>query len=317
MTPPPTDRTVIPCSEMRSLDPTSIGAVVVSYFPDPELVARVAALVPQVGSVVVVDNGSRGEAHHVLRAVRALPGVEVVENPENRGIAAALNQGAAAARARGHAWLATFDQDSTVPAGFFEALARAHHAHPRRERVALVAPVYHDEPTGTRHSFGRPGSGAAAYREIELTLTSGSVLRLDVLEALGGFDAGYFIDYVDIEYCLRCRAAGYVLLEAPEAELLHNLGASERRRLLWKEFGVTNHAPVRRYYIARNRVLTYRRHWRTAPGWVLRDFLSLVRESIKIAGWEERPGTKLRHTARGLRDGVRGRTGPFPGPPPP
>jgi rhamnosyltransferase len=68
--------------------------VVVTFEPESDVIRHAEALVDQVVRIVVVDNGSGPGAASILDAVSALPSVEVIRNPDNLGIARALNQGA-------------------------------------------------------------------------------------------------------------------------------------------------------------------------------------------------------------------------------
>ena len=72
-----------------------VCAVVVTYHPDPGFPDRLDRVRPQVGRVVVVDNGSSPPAREMLRNA-AGPDVELILNDANLGVATALNQGVAA-----------------------------------------------------------------------------------------------------------------------------------------------------------------------------------------------------------------------------
>ena len=92
--------------------PPSVVAVVAAYRPDPSLTDSVQALQQQVAHVVVVDDGSPDGSEAVLAGL-ADAGALVVRQPQNSGIAAALNAGIAAARTRWNPdFFLTLDQDS-------------------------------------------------------------------------------------------------------------------------------------------------------------------------------------------------------------
>jgi rhamnosyltransferase len=287
---------------------TATCAVFVSYHPDPSFLSNIRAVVPQVGATIIVDNGSTGAAADIVARAAELPKVRVIHCGENLGLGAALNIGVAEARSRGCEWIVTFDQDSSAPAGYVDELISAINSYERRERVAVVGPVYVDQGTGLRTSFARSSAGNIA--RVETTLTSGSLVRASVFDVVGPFDEGFFIDYLDIEFCLRCAMHGYDVIQASAARLGHNLGRSVVRRVLWKKFGVTNHSALRRYYIARNRLAVYRRYASRRPGWVIRDVYSFVREVAKFLCFEDDRRAKAAATLRGVRDGIRGVTGP-------
>lgn len=52
------------------------------------------------------------------------------------------------------------------------------------------------------------------------------LVRREVFEALGGLDEGFAVAFNDVDFCLRVRRAGWRILWAPQAELLHHKSAS-------------------------------------------------------------------------------------------
>jgi rhamnosyltransferase len=312
-TPEPVEAEGGEVSQPAALHSRQVVAVVVSYQPSSLILSNIGALLPQVRGVVVVDNGTTGQARRYLDELAPLPGVHLIANDENLGIAAALNQGASAAGVLGAEWILTMDQDSTAPAGLVAELLAARDDCEGRANVAIVAPRYRDAGTGVDHSFSRPADVRRRWTPIEMTITSGNLVNLEVLDRIGGFDEALFIDYVDMDLCLRLRRAGYDIIEAGEAVLLHRLGAATRHRFLGREIAATHHSALRRYYISRNRVALYRRFARSRPGWVARDLYSWAREIVKIVSFEAEAGAKLHAMGRGVWHGIRGRMGRFEG----
>lgn len=291
------------------IDSRDICAVVVTYNPAASIAVNIRALLPQVGKIIVVDNGTGSSFRQRIDDLRGIERVQVICNTENVGIASALNAGARNAIREGYAWIATFDQDSLAPADFIGSLLAAYASCPFRNRVALVSPVYLDQGSGLTTSFAKYKTVAGGFGEVEVTLTSGNLVNVRILAELNYFEESFFIDYVDVEYCLRCVAAGYALIEAPGAVLHHQVGDPTWHRIFGKRFGVTHHDPLRRYYIARNRVAVYRRYSRRRPAWVLRDTGSFARELVKIVLFEKLVIRKLVATARGIWHGVLARSG--------
>jgi GT2 family glycosyltransferase len=64
--------------------------------------------------------------------------------------------------------------------------------------------------------------------ESEPDWLSGSCLlaRKEALDAVGGFDEGFFLYEEDVDLCLRLRRAGWGVLFMPDAEVVHHLGRS-------------------------------------------------------------------------------------------
>ena len=274
-----------------------------TFHPGPDLKASLASLLPQVGAVVVVDNGSC-PADLPDTADPAWEGrVEIVANGENRGQGTALNQGLRRASERGFSWALTLDQDSSPLSNLVDAAARAFQAHPRRERVAAIGAAVVDPP-------GPIPAPTAAYRPMTAVITSGTLHSIPAWERLGGFREDYFIDCVDTEFCLRARAHGLEVVAATEAALVHGIGTPSRKRAMGRWMMPTNHSPLRRYYVTRNRLSFWRRYARTDGRFVLTDMRQSIREWIGIAFAETDRAAKLGAILAGSRDAMLGRFGP-------
>jgi rhamnosyltransferase len=85
----------------------------------------------------------------------------------------------------------------------------------------------------------------------------------------------------------------------------------ERRLFLFKYVSITNHGPVRRYYMTRNRLIVWRRYWKQEPFWVLRDMRRLLFETVYVLLYERDLRAKVPMILRGLAHGVRGVRGPL------
>ena len=69
-----------------------------------------------------------------------------------------------------------------------------------------------------------PGYLGMAKLRRECSAVTGACLatRREVFEQLGGFDESLGVDLNDVDFCLRSGAAGYRVLYAPDAELIHH-----------------------------------------------------------------------------------------------
>ena len=295
----------------HAIERSEICAVVVTYFPKPSCVDNLAAILSQVGKLLVVDKGSSAEAFAPVEEAGRRLGVTIVRLGANLGIATALNTGLKFARDHGFRWLATFDQDSQPTPGMIEAMAAAFAAFPRPETIAIITPCHVDRRLGVRvRERGSEDSGEG-WRIIPSTMTSGNLVAVEIALGVGGFDDSLFIDYVDHEFCLRLRRHGYRVLEALRARLLHQLGAMERRWFIFKHVTITNHPVLRRYYSSRNRLIVWRGYWRYAPVWVIRDMRRFAFETLYIVLYEQQSQAKFAAIVRGLRDGIRNVRGEF------
>lgn len=279
-----------------------VCAVVVTYHPPPTFLENIAALGTQLHHIVVVDNGSSGGAVQLLQALEARQDCTVIRNHQNLGIAAALNLGVTFAMEAGFDWIATFDQDSRVSDGFIGQMLASFQQASHPETIAIVAPTYIDRESGVHGPLMRARSG-----EILHTMTSGSMMPSSAIGILGAFDESLYMDYVDIEFCLRARRKGMRIIQSP-AILFHSLGRITNHRLFGRSFGATNHSAARRYYITRNRLRLLMQYTADWP-WVWRDIKAMLAEAAKIILVEDNKWRKFQAMAAGTSDALSRRAG--------
>jgi rhamnosyltransferase len=291
----------------RSLD---VCGVVVTYHPDAEFSSRLERVSRQVGRVIVVDNGSTGSELRMLSELTADPSVELVINGENRGVAQALNEGIRRAASRGYACALLLDQDTQVDEGMVAALLAVYASFPERDRLAVIGSHYVGASAIEIKSPDGHKAEAAQCDEVEAVITSGSLLPLAAHALIGPFREEFFIDYVDIDYCVRARAKGYRVLKTRKALMAHAIGSPTSHVSLGRRKSTTNHSADRRYYMARNNTVMLRESGRYPAGWALKSLLRRLRECKRILLYEESKAKKVMAAAHGWWDGVRGRMGP-------
>jgi rhamnosyltransferase len=288
-----------------------VCAVMVTYNPDSPLEQSVRALLTEVDRLIIIDNGSEPPMRAQIEAVASACQVEVIWNTENLGLATALNMGIRSALGSDdYAWIATFDQDSRVSPGYRDAMLNAYLSCPYRDRVGIVGPhhvMFPDELTD-RHAQGQL---TPLFREIPVVMQSGIFVSTKVLREAGLFDDSFFIDYVDIEFCLRLRKSGYSVIEASNAALAHRLGDPSRHTIFGKTTTVFSHSPLRRYYASRNRLRMYPRYLLSDFPWICHDAWSWFKEVVKLVLFEQDRRRKLLFIAKGAWDAVRGRSGMY------
>ena len=285
-----------------------VCAVVVSYQPDAGLLDNIESVRSQVGAVYLVDNASGGTAADVVRRAAARGGVTLEANHTNRGVATALNQGMHWAREQGFRWVLTLDQDSTCAGDMVNALLSAFETSSDGRPIAMV---------GARHDGIQtldpavPSDGAVD--EVPAVITSGSLIPMAVYDDLGPFQDELFIDWVDVEYCLRARAHGYRVLRTRRSLMEHAIGAESFHRLAWRRLSTTNHSALRRYYRHRNVVHLLREYARSQPGWAASAVSDVLKGLALLALFEQDRAEKLGAALRGLLHGARGVGGAFDG----
>lgn len=293
-------------------------AVVVSHRPDAVLDRVLDAALEQCGSVVLVDNGSGDEVQRRLRirAEASKGQLVVVFNADNRGLATAQNQGIAAALASGADWILLLDDDSVPDAGMVSTLLASWRGLVNRAQVGLLAPRLTDAE-GTLKPYlltarGRVGlargplDSGKIVRNGVFAIASGSMIRSRMLEVVGPMAASFFIDYVDVEFCLRLRRAGFEIVGVGDAVLRHRLGDYHEGRVLGRRVALNTHSAGRRFFIHRNRVWVWRRYGASNLGWLVFDVTAAIYDVVKAVVLEDEKAPKLRAILRGFMAGWRG-----------
>ncbi|MDD2608598.1 MAG: glycosyltransferase family 2 protein [Giesbergeria sp.] len=292
----------------------AVYAVVVSYCSDAErLQLQFERLLEQVHTIVWVDNAS-DPALRQWGQRWPRERVHPIWLDQNQGIAAAQNRGIEHALACGAAHILLMDDDSLPAPDMVNCLLAALHSH---SNAGAVGACHTDSRRGLERS---PFIVLDGWRlrwlactnpqqvwQVDHVIASGCLIPAPVLQAVGGMREDFFIDWVDIEWCLRARNHGYPILGACGALLEHSLG-NRVLRVLGQE--VSLHAPWRHYYQARNFILTLHSR-QTSLAWkanmVLRQLKRFVVFSTLVPGrWQY-----FKMWLRGGWDACQGRSGPL------
>jgi len=287
----------------------NICAVVVTYQPDTKLPIRIKETKRQVKKIVIVDNGSSDDCVRMLRDICIQEEVFLLANSKNVGIARALNQGIEYLSRLGYEWALTLDQDSIPADSMVNEQIAVYNGYSDKGHIGIIAANPTDGFTGRR-----PYATECADRpwiEQVVVITSGSLMSLKAYETIGPFREDFFIDAVDQEYCLRLRANGYKVLVSSNAGLIHNLGAPRTHKFIWRQVTPTNHSYIRRYYMARNRIILAKKYYIKEPGWITHQLSTLIKSTIMIIFYEHDKYRKLRNTAIGIWHGLIGRSGQY------
>jgi rhamnosyltransferase len=276
-----------------------ILAVVVLYFPDKSVIQRIDALLQHVSTVLVIDN-SEPSPEWLTPELLNKPNIILKINHSNKGIASALNAGATMAINDSFDWLLTMDQDSSFRAHSLEELIAVAASSPTS--VALISP-HHLTPKG------RELQAIDRTTVISFAMTSGNLVRPEAHIKNGPFDERLFIDSVDHDYCLRLRQNGFTILRANKSILEHPLGEIQYHRFLFLKLKTTNHSPLRRYYITRNRLYVMFRFMTFDRHFFFRELRELIKSFLIVIFLDQEKMKKLKWMCRGVLDYMRGRYG--------
>lgn len=213
-----------------------VAAVVLNWNGWRDTVACLESLrnLNEVPRVVVVDNGSTDGSQDRIRA--EAPWTQLVQLPSNRGFSGGMNAGISAALTENpvvdYVWVLNNDTLAEP-----STLSRMVALGDSDSRIGIVGSRLVDADgsgriqalgggavnpwLGTTSTYVRPQSKACEHM-----VGASLLLRRSLLREIGGFDERYFFYLEDTDLSLRARRAGWRLVVAEDATVIHRRGAS-------------------------------------------------------------------------------------------
>ena len=265
-----------------------IGALIVTYNPDFDLLKHnINSIKHQVEIVRIVDNGSKN-----------VPGImelknsglcDVIINPKNEGLAKALNQGFDSLINDGCNWIITLDQDTSCPNGMVDSFKQF-----TKDDVGIICPAVFYK--GINYKM----ESNLRYEEIEACMTSANMVRVEAWKRVKGFNEAYFIDYIDNDFCMKLRLAGYRIIRDWTKYITHELGSGKEYHFGKKVIIKTIHSPIRYYYMTRNNLYFIRRYKKHIN--IVKEYIKLVYVIGRELPFTDNKIASLHYTIKGIKD---------------
>jgi GT2 family glycosyltransferase len=286
-----------------------LDIVIVNWNAGLQLAEAVTSIVQHhdnlVLSVIIVDNASSDDSIARVEALPSLPfQLQIIRNKQNRGFAAACNQGAALATGYYLLFLnpdtrllenslsvpqAFMKQSENADAGICGIQLQDESGHVARTCARFpslgifVAQVLGLNKVSWFRSWGTHMSewDHGKAREVDHVIGAFYLTRRSLFELLGGFDERFFVYLEDLDFSLRAREAGWRTVYLAEAQAFH-LGG-----------GASHQVKARRlFYSLRSRLLYGFKHFTPWQEWallgvtlslepVIRSMVSLLRGGIE------------------------------------
>lgn len=199
---------------------------------------------------IVVDNASTDGSTEMVKT--RFPQVVLIDNSENRGFAAANNQGIKVAKGR---YVLLLNSDTVV---LDQAIAKiVSFADDNPEAAVVGCRVLNPNGTLQRTCFMFPSllnmflSTAYLYkffprsrffgreqmswwnrddvREVDVVTGCFMLVRREAIEPVGVMDERFFMYGEETDWCYRFKKAGWKILFTPDAEIIHLGGASSKQ----------------------------------------------------------------------------------------
>jgi len=292
-----------------------IFAIIVTYNPDLPVLRDQLRALEGLGGVILIDNCSNNvDGILALTKENFRIRFEIVRNTSNVGLAFAQNQGINKAREIGAEHVILFDQDSIPEPGMIEQLlASEKKILMAGQKVAAVGPVTYDPDTNHEYPITRyRGPLIQRYftqpheiAEASFIIASGSLIRMEILDKVGGMLDPLFIDYIDVEWCYRVQSLGYRLYVAADARMSHRVGD---KRVKFFGRSISQHSPLRRYYLTRNSLYVLRLP-HIPFGYKLREVSLNFARFVAFLYFSNERRRYLKYVTKAVIDGLRGNYG--------
>jgi GT2 family glycosyltransferase len=165
--------------------------------------------------VIVVDDGSTDDTYGVL-----FPAIESGEisyyRIEHSGVALARNFGVS--KAMGNL-ISFIDSDIICLENWLERLLQA--ARERPDAAILGAARYNRDDTGYGEFFEKYPHPVREFAPVAKIGIGASLVRKELFDEIGGFDANFVFGWEDTEFCWRANLLGYQVGYVYDAIVLH------------------------------------------------------------------------------------------------
>jgi GT2 family glycosyltransferase len=234
--------------------------------------------------VIVVDNASSDDSAEAVAA--RFPQVRLFANPDNRGYARGNNQAIETACG---AYILLLNPDVLLPPGTLERAVAFMEQH--SEAGALGARQVHPDGRLQRsvrgfpsplavlweligfsrlfprsHTFGAyrmPWFDYAQVAEVDQPMGTFLLIRRAALDQVGLLDENFPIFFNEVDWCLRCKRAGWKIYFSPDVEIVHYGGAS-----------TTQVGAAMAWESRRGLLRFYAKHYRAPRFWPIRGLIA-------------------------------------------
>lgn len=278
---------------------STICSGIVTYYPDIlRLKQNISAVANQVDRVYIVDNHSNNLLE-IREMIREYEKIELIENDNNLGIAAALNQLCERAKDVGYEWILTLDQDTIIPNRMIEKFMPYTYASDN----GIICPAVEYEGWEERIT------DTETTEYVYACMTSASLTSIKAWETVQGYREDYFIDFVDNEFCMKLSLNNYRILRVNSCHIKHKLGDAGIKNICGLKVRYSRHSPLRLYYMARNNYAFIKEY---------KDRLSVGKEKLKLQYvlliavlFSDEKSEAIRSIRRGIKDAKTGVFGEY------
>lgn len=296
-------------------NPIKSAAILVTYNPVESTLDVIKGLLKMNVHLIVVDNGTKVDNLYINEIEKELmkeQETHFLKLEKNEGLATAQNKGIKLCTSLSNEFIFFFDQDTILPNNYISIMEKSFLDYEANynEKLGILAPNYFDRNTKeyaqyaflTDKSYEDRIFNNEKYMEVSFVISSGSMMRMSVINEIGTYIDDFFIDQIDTEYSLRMKKSGYKIIATSEVLLNHTIGDREKKKLFGLTIKPNHHSELRKYYIFRNGKVLIDLYGKEYYGFKVLMYKRFIHDILGILFFEKNKVTKIKSIKKGLTD---------------
>lgn len=290
----------------------NISTIIVTFNPQYDALFPTIEKLLLSSNVIIIDNTPNTDSSELYNKKFSCGEFDFEYIPlyENKGIAYAQNIGFVEGIKNKSDFFVLLDQDSNVEEFFIRSLVKEYYAALEHfKKIAVIGPTIINERNNIqdRTEISKSKNAINGIYEVDVLISSGSLIPVNALLEIGMNNSELFIDLVDFEWCYRAKYSGFNVLMSSNITMKHNVGLKDKK--IWLGKHTTICSPFRLYYVFRNCIFTLK--MKHVPlMFKLRVMLSLPMKFIIHMTCDNKID-RLNYICKGIIDGVLNRSGGY------
>jgi rhamnosyltransferase len=172
--------------------------------------------------IIICDNSSNPQVIEELTAYsKKHPKFVYLLNNANLGISKAYNKAVAYAEKLGVHWLYFFDDDANFDVAWLNTAKQSwRELQAKNVPVGILVPIITNDKEYMHSNVGFH----SRYTPIASGITSGIFTTVEAFNHFGGYNPEYFVDWADLELCIRVRQSGLSVIRLNEVYIYQAFG---------------------------------------------------------------------------------------------